>query len=86
MHLAERSLFLAMAKVLWVFAVSPKWDEKGSQLMVDTSAKSGYSDGFLHYPKPFEANIQLRSARRGETILSEFVRAEQTVFSQFEQA
>ena len=75
-----------MAKILWAFDVSPKLDEKGSQLMVDTSAESGYSDGFLHCPKPFEANIQVRSARRGETILAEFARAEQTVFSQFEEA
>ena len=75
-----------MAKILWAFDVSPKLDEKGSQLMVDTSAESGYSDGFLHCPKPFEANIQVRSARRGETIWAEFARAEQTVFSQFEEA
>ena len=86
MHLAERSMFLAIAKILWAFDVSPKLDEKGRQLMVDTSAESGYSEGFLHCPKPFEANIQVRSAKRGETILAEFARAEHTVFSQFEQA
>ena len=71
-----------MAKILWVFDL----DEKGSQLMMDTTAKSGNSDDFLHCPKPFEANLQVRSARRRRTILSEFARAEQTVFSQFEQA
>ena len=86
MHLAERSLFLAMAKILWAFDMSPKLDEKGSQLMVDTSAEPGYSDGFFHCSKPFETDIQVRFAKRGETILAEFASAEQTVFSQFEEA
>lgn len=75
-----------MAKILWAFDLSPKLDEKGLRLMVDTSAESGYTDGFLHCPKPFEANIQVRSARRAETILAEFARAENGVFRQFEQA
>ena len=85
-HLAERSLFLAMAKMLWAFDMSPRLDEQGSPLAVDTSPESGYSDGFLHCPKFFEANIQVRSAKRRETILAEFAKAEQGIFDQFEQA
>lgn len=85
-HLAERSLFVSLAKLLWAFDISPKLDERGIPVRVDASAESGYTDGFVICAKPFQAQLQVRSAARKETILAEFANEAQSVFSQFEQA
>ncbi|KAF4636549.1 hypothetical protein G7Y89_g1536 [Cudoniella acicularis] len=83
-HLADRNLFLAMAKLLWAFSFSPKLDANGNPIEIDVDSKTGYSEGFLHCPKPFQASIVPRSEERVQTIFRELEKAEREVFSKFE--
>jgi hypothetical protein len=83
-HLAERSLFLAFAKLLWAFRISPKLDSEGKDIPIDLSPETGYSEGFIRCAKPFEADIKVRSEARKATILAELSKAEEEVFSQYE--
>lgn len=76
-HLAERNLFLAMAKLLWAFKFSA-----GGELDIDP--RTGYSEGFLVCAKPFPCDIEVRSEARRKTIDREFAEAKKNVFSQFE--
>ncbi|KAI7323021.1 putative cytochrome P450 [Hortaea werneckii] len=81
-HLAERNLFLAMAKLLWGFHIQPsKKDKKGP----DLDPRTGYSEGFLVCAKDFGAEFQVRGGQEREaTIRREFEQAEREVFGRFE--
>ncbi|TAQ84218.1 hypothetical protein B7494_g7455 [Chlorociboria aeruginascens] len=83
-HLADRNLFLAMSKLLWAFDFAEKTGPRGEKIEVNVDAREGYSEGFLHCPKPFEASITPRSQARRDTILREFQTAESEVFSRYE--
>lgn len=76
-HLAERNLFLAIAKLLWGLRFS-------SDTPPDTNPRTGYSEGFLVCAKPFDCNIQVRSEARRKTIDREYAEAKANVFSKFE--
>ena len=65
-HLAERNLWLAAAKLLWAFEFR---EMEGRP--VDVDYRTGYSEGSLCCAKPFEADIKVRGLR-GETIEREF--------------
>ena len=84
LHLADRNLFLAMAKLLWGFKFTEKTDSEGNAVKVNTDAIEGYSQGFIHAPKPFEASVTLRSEARRDTIMREFQVAEEEIFSRYE--
>ena len=77
-HLAERNLFIGVAKLLWAFNFSVKRGEK-----INISAETGLSQGFLHCVKEYGSSITLRSEGRRDTILREFEEA-QTIFTRFE--
>ena len=79
-HLAERNLWLAMAKLLWAFEFH---EIAGKE--IDVEFATGYSEGFLCCAKPFEADIRVRGNARKDTILKEFAAAEAEVFAKFEQ-
>lgn len=67
-HLAERNLFLAMAKLLWAFNIRP-----GKGVSLDTDAATGYWEGFLVCAKDFDAQFEVRGGeQRRQTILKEF--------------
>ncbi|KAE8448861.1 hypothetical protein EG329_008863 [Mollisiaceae sp. DMI_Dod_QoI] len=86
-HLAERNLFLGMAKLLWGFNISPGRDEKGDVKRseeVDVDPIRAYSEGFLVCAHPFGCEFTVRSEKRRETILKEFEAAERDVFSNYE--
>ena len=83
-HLAERNLFLAMAKLLWAFDFSAKRDGRNVAIPVDVDARTGYTDGFLHCPKPFGVTVRPRSEGRRATIMKEFEKAQREVFSRYE--
>lgn len=80
-HLAERGMWQAMAKLLWAFDFSELPSKP-----VDVSKETGYTEGFLHCPLDFECDVQVRSAKRKETIMREFAVAEKEVFSKYEDA
>lgn len=65
-HLAERNLFLAMAKLLWAFDFKKKEGDDG---------KIESSIGFLQCILEYDCQITVRSEKRAETIRHEFERA-----------
>lgn len=76
-HLAERNLWLGIAKILWGL----KMEAVGK---VDVSNETGYSAGFLVCAEDYQCNIAPRSEKRRQTIMREFERAESEVFSTYE--
>ena len=77
-HLAERNLFIGVAKLLWAFDFRVKGGER-----MNTSAETGLSQGFLHCVKDYGSSVTLRSEARGDTISREFEEA-QAIFAKFE--
>ncbi|KAF1939540.1 cytochrome P450 2D18 [Clathrospora elynae] len=59
-HLAERTLFVAMAKLLWAFEFK---ETPGAP--VDVDPQTGYTEGLIRTPKPFKCEILVRSGREG---------------------
>lgn len=76
-HLAERNLFIGVAKLLWAIKFGVK---EGA--VIDTSAETGLSQGFLHCVKEYGCTIKLRSEAKRETIVRELAQA-QSVFDRF---
>ncbi|MCJ1364843.1 hypothetical protein MMC16_003960 [Acarospora aff. strigata] len=61
MHVAEQSLYLGMARLLWGFDVRPVLDAEGNVRMPDPER---LTQGFVVMPVPFEARITPRSPGR----------------------
>jgi cytochrome P450 family 619 len=83
-HLAERKLFLAVAKLLWAFDFKPAKDADGKEAEVGVDPVKDYVEGVLLSPKPFGIEITPRSEARRRTILKELDQA-QGVFRLFEE-
>jgi cytochrome P450 family 619 len=84
-HLAERNMFLAMAKLLWAFDFAPEKDEKtGKEVEIDTDPTTGYSEGFLVCAKKFGLSVKARGEGRRKTILREFEEGKRDVLDKFE--
>ncbi len=83
-HLAERNLFLAIAKLLWAFDFRPGKDDNGNIVEPDVDPKSGYSEGFLICAKPYALDVQVRSEKRRETILKEYEEAKKDILSAYD--
>ncbi|KAI7658152.1 putative cytochrome P450 [Hortaea werneckii] len=83
-HLAERNLFLAMAKLLWGFDILPSKKDKKARRDLDLDPRTGYSEGFLVCAKDFGAEFEVRGAEREATIRREYGEAEREVFGRFE--
>ena len=58
MHVAERSLFLAIARLLWAFEFHPKKDQNGKEIIPDPNE---LTEGFVVQPKEFMVDIRSRS-------------------------
>ena len=69
MHIAERSLFLAMARLLWAFDFSPALDAHGHEIIPDAE---NLTEGMLVLPKPFPAKIVPRSSEKVARIKAEW--------------
>lgn len=82
-HLAERNLFISVAKLLWAFSFEKKLDENGRTIEVDTDYATGYEEGLVVCSKPFVCKITPRSPRRAETIMKEFKQAEVDIFQKY---
>jgi hypothetical protein len=83
-HVAERNLFLAIAKLVWAFDFKPGMNAEGKIVEPDIDNVTGYSEGSLVCAKPFACDIQVRSEKKGETILREYETAEREVFSRYQ--
>ncbi|ETN43429.1 uncharacterized protein HMPREF1541_02588 [Cyphellophora europaea CBS 101466] len=82
-HLAERNMFLAFAKLLWAFEFSPGEDEHGRPLEIVTDPATAYSEGFLVCAKPYPLRTVVRSGERRDTIIREYEEARRDVFSNY---
>jgi cytochrome P450 len=57
-HLAERTLCIAIAKLLWAFDFKEK---PGAP--VDVDPRTGYTEGIVRAPTPFQCEITVRKGR-----------------------
>ncbi|KAK5111603.1 hypothetical protein LTR85_011832 [Meristemomyces frigidus] len=65
MHVAERSLFLGIARLMWAFDITPAQDDEGRDVLPDPDR---YTQGFICMPEPFRATIRPRSEKRARII------------------
>jgi len=68
MHIAERSLFLGIARMLWGFKITSKI-RNGKVVPIDTER---LTQGFVCMPERFECNIEPRDANRASRIREEW--------------
>jgi cytochrome P450 len=77
LHLAENSMFIVLAKLLWAFEIKSPVDENGHEMDVDVSDEA-FEDGGNTIPKPFKARWVVRSGEVRETIEREVIEARRT--------
>lgn len=61
--MAETSMMMTMAKLVWAFDVTP-----GEGGVLDTSMQTGFKDAILSGPKEFNVRFEVRGNRKKETI------------------
>lgn len=72
-HVAERSLFLGMSRILWAFNIEPTVDEKRQPVLPDADR---LTQGFVCMPEPFPERILPRSEERAEMVRKEWKEAQ----------
>lgn len=77
--LAQNSLFIALARLLWAFEFRPVREANGAERRYDTFA---YTQGFNIRPQPFECVISVRSEKHRQVLMAESIKAEE-VMSRF---
>jgi cytochrome P450 len=73
MHVAERSLSLGIARILWAFDIGCKKDGDGQDIVPD---QEKLTQGFVCMPVEFPAKITPRSEERARVVREEWSRAE----------
>lgn len=68
-HLAERTQWRIVARLLWAFRIEPAVDERGESVELDTDA---YVEGFLTQPLPFSVRFTPRSERHKEVVRRDY--------------
>jgi cytochrome P450 len=74
MHLAENSMLIVLAKLLWAFDILPPLDESGKEVKVDVSDEA-FETGGNTVPKPYKIRWRVRSEEVRGTIEREVVEA-----------
>jgi hypothetical protein len=69
MHIADRSMFLAISRLLWAFDFGRAVGPDGNEIMPDPS---DLIEGTFVQPKPFAADIRPRSAYKAERVRKEW--------------
>ena len=82
-HLAERNMFLSIAKLLWAFKFENELGGDGRPKVNDPDPITGYHQGFLYCAKEYGCRPIVRNETIRTTVLKEFGEAEEKVFSQF---
>ncbi|EAS33915.3 cytochrome P450 [Coccidioides immitis RS] len=72
-HVAERSLFLGMSRILWAFNIEPASDSQGRPIIPDPDR---LTQGFVCMPEEFPAKITPRSKARADFVTREWKEAE----------
>ncbi|KAK5034186.1 hypothetical protein LTS07_003106 [Exophiala sideris] len=78
MHLAERSVMLVAARILWAFEIEPARDAEGNIVPVTADFDKAYDHSVVASPKPFPVSFKVRSEKRKQVILESFRDAEST--------
>ncbi|KAF2199957.1 cytochrome P450 [Delitschia confertaspora ATCC 74209] len=71
LHLAENSMFIVLAKLIWGFELKPPLDESGKEEDVDTSDEA-FMPGGNTVPKPFRCKWVVRGEEVRKTIWREW--------------
>ena len=79
MHLAENSLFITLAKILWSFKIEPPLKPDGSFQEMDTS-DDAYEPGSNTLPKSYKVRFLPRGAKREQVIRDEWTQAKKDGF------
>lgn len=74
MHIAERSLFLAIARMLWAFDFKLARDAAGNEVKPDAD---DLTEGMLVCPKPFPAQIVPRDEKKSARVKAEWGKMEE---------
>lgn len=69
MHVAERSLFLGIARMLWAFSFEPQFDTKGSPILPNPDR---VTQGFVCQSEAFLVRIVPRSMERAKMVAQEW--------------
>lgn len=72
MHIADRSMFLAISRLLWGFRMEVTLDQDGKPVTPDPTK---LIPGMLVQPEPFPAAIHPRTQKHAETIRKEWTDA-----------
>ena len=81
---AERELFIAVSKILWAFDIQPGIDENGNEREIDIDLETGFQEGIIVEPYPFQCDIRPRSEKRKQVIYKELALAEANVFNKYD--
>jgi hypothetical protein len=68
MHLAERTQWRAIAKLLWAFTIELPTDSTGKKIIPDPEA---YKEGIAHGPLPYQVVFKPRSQEHVDVILKD---------------
>jgi cytochrome P450 len=69
MHVAERSVFLGIARMLWAFDFTRPLNEQGKEIVPDPDA---VTQGFVCAPVPYKAIISPRDEKRAALVRKEW--------------
>jgi len=72
-HVAEKSMFINIARMLWAFNLTQKTNPDGSLIDVDTTTEKGW----MSVPNHFKCDIKVRSEKHAQIIRSTFADAEE---------
>ncbi|KAH7110166.1 cytochrome P450 [Dactylonectria macrodidyma] len=75
MHVAENSLHIVFARILWAFKILPPVDDNGVNLPVDLS-DDAFVLGAVTMPKPYKCRFIPRNSQVEETLVREWKAAE----------
>lgn len=73
MHIAERSLFLGISRLLWDLTIEPAVDRDGVQIVLNPDK---YTQGFPVMPESFRRKITPRSGRKADRVRQEWYKAQ----------
>ncbi len=77
MHVAQRSLFLGMSRMLWTFEIRPAVDDATGEEIIPDADK--LTQGFVCMPVPYRAKITARSEERAEMVKKEWEDAQRSL-------
>ncbi|MCJ1468407.1 hypothetical protein MMC07_007035 [Pseudocyphellaria aurata] len=72
MHIADRSIFLAISRLLWAFDFHRAVDRDNNTNQEIIPDMNDLADGIMMLPKPFPADIRPRSASKAECVRHEW--------------